>query len=202
MTRLAEKVKYGDYVLECNGMDRDGFVEWVFLPGMLFGSCERWWGRGGARGKPHEGLDFAQFRDGTGQVRRLNVGTLVPAMYGGEVVRVGEDYLGETVYLRHWIDDGCGRTLHTVYGHVRVRGDHRRLASVGAGEVLGSIADPGARDRKVPAHLHVTAAWIPNSLIAERLTWVTVAALGMGEILDPLDLMACRSAVEKLPREM
>lgn len=201
MIGLPEKAPYGEYFLKCNGMQGGGFFEWVFDPGMLFGSLEKWWGGGGFRENPHEGLDMALFRDGGGQIRGLVAGTVVPALYEGEVVRVGEDYLGESVYICHEIDDGYGRTLHTIYGHIRP-GDHiRRSVRVGAGEVLGSVADPGLRERKAPAHLHITAAWIPGSLPPERMTWRAIGALGQGALLNPLDLMACRNAVQELPRQ-
>jgi len=200
--RFAEKASYGEYFLRCNGMQRDGFLEWVFHPGMLFGSVQKWWGEGGCRDNPHEGLDIAWFRDGGGEIRRLGAGTLVPALYGGEVVRIGHDYLGESVYVCHGMEDGYGRTLHTIYGHIRP-GDHiRRLASVGAGEALGTVVDPGLRDRKAPAHLHITAAWIPGSLPPEGMTWREIGALGPEGLLNPLDLIACRNAIEELPPQM
>ena len=78
----------------------------------------------------------------------------------------------------------------------------RRLESVAAGDVLGTVADPGLRVRKAPAHLHLTAAWIPGSLPPERMTWREIGALGPGALVNPLDLMACRNAIEGLPEQM
>jgi murein DD-endopeptidase MepM/ murein hydrolase activator NlpD len=202
MILFPEKAPYGEYFLRCNGMHGDGFLEWVFHPGMLFGSVEKWWGEGGARDNAHEGLDIALFRDGDWQIHRLEAGSLVPAMYGGEVVRVGQDYLGKSVFVCHEIDDGHGRTLHTIYAHIRP-GDHiRRFVRVGTGDVVGGVADPGLRDRKAPAHVHITAAWIPGSLPPQRMTWRAIGALGPGALLNPLELMASRYAIEELPPQM
>ena len=202
MSQVVEKAPYGEYLVMCNGLQCDGFLEWVFHPGMLFGSVGKWWGGGGTRGRPHEGLDVALFRDASGRMRRVEAGTLVPALYGGEVVRMGPDYLGDLAFVRHEIDDGHGSTLHTIYGHIRVDDHIRRLVRVNAGKVIGCVSDRGLRGGKAPAHLHITAAWIPNSLPPEKMSWKEVGALGPEALLNPLDLMESRKAIEDLPRQM
>ena len=202
MTLFAEKSPYGDYLLQSNGMAEYGFLEWVFHRGMLFGSVEKWWAGGGSRANPHEGLDMALFRDGNGHVRRVGAGTLVPAMYEGEVMGIGRDYLGESVFLRHRIEDGQGRTLHTIYGHIHFSHHVRTLARVDAGEVLGSVADPGLRGKKAPAHLHITTAWIAGAVPPDRMTWKAIGTWAAESLVNPLDLMRCRYVIEELTGQM
>lgn len=202
MTHILEKAPYSKYLLECNNRFVDGFREWVFHSGMLFASCEKWWGKGGVRDRPHEGLDMVLWRDDRGLTQRVEAGVVVPALYAGEVVMVEQDYLGDSLYVRHAIDDGGGRTLHTVYGHIRVGSTIGRAGKVTAGEAVGSVADPRHRGRQTPAHLHLTAAWIPDRLAADELNWDSIGALGLEALIDPLEVIACPTTVEDVPFEM
>lgn len=72
-------------LIEVNGLDPDNFESWVFCPGMLFGSPDKWWGDLGRRDFPHEGIDFCLYADRSRQIQRLGEQTRIPVMHTGVV---------------------------------------------------------------------------------------------------------------------
>ncbi len=112
-----EKTNFSERVLECNGLREAGFDRWAFCPGMLFGAPEKWWGDRGARPSPHEGMDLCLYTNEPGHLLELDESTCIPVMFDGEVTKIEKDYLGQSVYVGHAIDDGHGRRLWTMYGH-------------------------------------------------------------------------------------
>lgn len=89
-----EKPPFTAVLLELNGIDPDEFIGWIFHPGMLFGSPQKWWGGGGRRDFPHEGIDFCLYQDSSGNLKRLSPKTRIPAMHSGVVRGAFSDYLG------------------------------------------------------------------------------------------------------------
>ena len=109
------------WLLSANGLAECGFEEWLFDPGMMFGSDRKWWGGGGPRTTPHEGLDLCFFRVGLSATRRLLAGTKIPAAFEGTVVHMCDDYLGKTVFVKHQGIADEDRHLFTIYGHTQPR---------------------------------------------------------------------------------
>ena len=109
-----EKTNFSEQLLECNGLREAGFHRWAFHPGMLFGAREKWWGDRGARPTPHEGIDLCLYTNEPGHLLELGESTRIPVMLDGEVTKIEKDYLGQSVYVSHGIDDGHGRRLWTM----------------------------------------------------------------------------------------
>lgn len=165
-----------------------GFTEWLFSPGMLFGAREKWWGTGGRRERPHEGIDLCFYRDAKGKKRCLNENTLVPTIYEGEVVRIIDDFLGKSAFLGHNIFSGQKR-LFTVYGHIRPDEKIRAGRILEAGSVLGCLAKTGPY-ANIRGHLHISVALISELLSLERLDWKILEDKKKVTLLDPLPIIS------------
>ena len=82
------KSAFGRLLIASNRLDRNGFYQWAFYPGMLFHSDDKWWGDWGVRKRPHEGLDLCLYQGTDGVVRSLDATVNIPVMYEGTVVRL------------------------------------------------------------------------------------------------------------------
>ncbi len=175
-------------MVTCNRLFESGFGEWLFYPGMLFDAPEKWWGKGGQRPSPHEGVDICLYRNKAGQEVRLDGTTRIPAMHDGEVVKIEGDFLGKSVYMRHDIRNGNGDRLYTIYGHTRPAHTLHPGSVLNKRDVLGRISE--VERKTILSHLHITVAWIPESFPLERLNWATLGERREVRLLDPL--LSCK----------
>jgi hypothetical protein len=189
------RTKFGEYLIVCNGLSGLGFETWLFYPGMLFNARERWWGNGGSRDRPHEGLDLCFYKDSRGQTRNLNKDTQIPVMYTGEVVKIEDDFLGESIYVSHDIYDSRGNRLLTVYGHTKPGNRINVGRSLREGDMFAAVADTGGERIKAPSHLHISVAWVPPSVSYEKLDWGAISAPAVACLVDPLEIISCRYEV-------
>lgn len=183
-----EPSAFGERLIRWNGLGAAGFAAWDFLPGMRFGDREAWWRDGAPRDAPHEGLDLGAFRTGDGRRVPLGPGVRVPALWAGAIVAVVPDFLGRSVFVAHDRRDGEGRRLHSVYGHLVPRPGTAPGAALREGEEVGAIADPAARSSTVPAHLHLTVAWIADGTPG-MLDWSVLRDRARALLVDPLPLV-------------
>lgn len=163
-----------DFLAWLKGLEKEsGFESFVFRPGMCFGDCIEWWGDRNRRRTSHEGLDFAEGRTADGSVRSIPEGTPVRAVSGGEIVAVLDDFLAKTVVLRHpSVKREDGSVLHSLYSHIHPESDLSGTAV--AGRLLGRVLK--SKGGGAPAHLHLTAAWIPESVAGEGISLEYVSA--------------------------
>ncbi len=165
-----------------------GFAAWVFHPGMLFGASREWWGEGRRRATPHEGLDLVCFQDDALRLHLVPETLAVPAPLAGEVARLVPDFLGTSIFLRHPVfREGC--QLYTALGHTRPLATLTLGAKVAAGDCLATLAGTRRRPTRVPAHLHLTFAWLPASASPEALNWRTLGHDPAVRLVDPLTLL-------------
>jgi murein DD-endopeptidase MepM/ murein hydrolase activator NlpD len=177
------------FLAEYNRLDETGFEKWIFYAGMLFNSPEKWWGNRGNRANPHEGLDICFYRNKKGELLRLDETTKIPALYDGEIVKIGDDFLGKSVYMRHAVFDGRGNQLYTAYGHtnpcdIRVGGVAKE------GDIVGTIGKIRKKTPLIP-HLHISVAWIPAQYPPEQLDWPIIGDPDISVLLDPLKIISC-----------
>ena len=152
----------------------DDFGSWMFHPGMLFGSPDKWWGDFGQRDFPHEGLDFCLYRDRSHRRRRLDTQTRIPVLFNGVVRAVFKDYLGRAIVVQHAIRVD-GKTLHggllTVYAHTNpLEGitPGRRLEQ---GDIIALIADTHGSKANILPHLHLSVAIPAPVLSLDGFVW-------------------------------
>jgi hypothetical protein len=164
-----------------------GFERWVFRPGMLFGDRMEWWGDGNRRRTEHEGLDFVEGLSSGAGIRNIPEGTPVRAIADGEIAAFLDDFLGKTVVVRHSsIVDRNGDIFHTLYSHIKPATG--QVGPVATGGLLGHVGKSTAAG--APAHLHLSGAWIPQSILPNQIgmnhidpTFVPVVLINFNELL-------------------
>ncbi|MBI2852840.1 MAG: peptidoglycan DD-metalloendopeptidase family protein [Chloroflexi bacterium] len=185
--------RFDERLRSLNNLDEAGFKEWIFHPAMLFGSLYKWWGDWGRRDNPHEGLDLCLYRTVDGGIRNLGEKARVPTMFGGEVMNIIDDFLGKSVFIHHSGYEDRGSRLYTIYGHIEPGPAVTRGEFLREGEVIGAICGRGGGSSL--AHLHISVAWISDSLPAVALDWKTMGNPAKVVLLDPLSVISCRYSI-------
>jgi len=175
-----------------------GFKEWIFYPGMLFQDREAWWADNGLRAAPHEGIDLCFYRDKTGQVRRIGNGTKIPVMYTGDIVHIHNDFLGKSIYVKHSIKDKGGNALHTIYGHTIPWNHHDKRKRIREGDIIAEIAVLSENSKILP-HIHITMAWIPETLSCNKLNWKAIGNPRLITLCNPLEYIDMKYTARKAP---
>jgi hypothetical protein len=182
--------KFMEFMLEHNRPRMDGFQRWVFHPGMLFQSQEKWWGDQGLRTVPHEGLDLYSFEAAGGKVQTVDQQTQIPAAFGGQVIKIDRDFLGKSIYISHAIFTGGGRQLLSAVGHTIPREGVQTGQQVVAGEVIASVAGVPGKQSNLPPHVHLTFAWVPKDVGVDQLTWKNLGHDPGITLIDPLAVIS------------
>ncbi len=190
------KSTFNTLFVQYNDLNAYSFEEWVFYPGMLFQDLHTWWSNGDVRPTPHEGIDICFFRDKNGQVRRLGKDTNIPVMYDGEIIHIHDDFLGKSIYVKHNSSDKNGKALYTIYGHTIPENHYGVGKIVCEGDIIATIAADATKGRRIPPHLHITTAWLPESLSRKELNWQIISDPQLVALCNPLDLIDCRYHID------
>ena len=182
---------FNDRITACNPDLAKEFQHWLLPPGTCFQDERLWWGERRKRTAPHEGLDLVRYADRQGAKNHVAPGLRIPAIFSGRAVRLHQDFLNQSLYIRHDQFRRDGAVLHTVYGHVQPEESVRIGREIGTGESAAVLA---AYPRStVPLHLHLTVAWIPEDIPPNRLSW---RLFNENERIIPLDPSAkCGEAI-------
>ncbi len=147
--------------------EESGLKSWIFSEGMLFLDRVEWWGNKNRRRTEHEGIDFALGKNAVANVESIPPGTPIRAIMDGEAVAVLDDFLGKTVLVRHpAIRNEDAAIFYTLYSHIQPA--NGLTGQVAQGQILGRIGE--SKPGNAPMHLHLTAAWIPQSIPPGELT--------------------------------
>ena len=178
-----------------NNLDSLGFKEWIFHPAMLFGSLYKWWGDLGKRQSPHEGLDLCLYRTKEGNINHLTGETKIPVIFTGQIMKVSDDFVGQSVFVGHDVYDSNGGQLYTIYGHIKPGNSIRPGKRLSDGDIIGVVTDTVNNEVVVPHHLHVSVAWIRNTVHVPELGWQTINDPARVVLLDPLSAIECPYSV-------
>ena len=181
-------------LVACNRLDDMGFSRFLFFPGMLFGSCEKWWGSGGARPSAHEGLDLCFFTGHGDRRYRLDETVSVPMAFDGKIVRIMDDFLGRTVVARSQHPSAM-TYFYAFYAHIRPDKALREGDTLSAGTVFAAIAPVLSPTAMLPPHLHITLADACRLPPVDALSWPVMNRLSRSVFFNPLDLLPCEYAV-------
>ena len=160
----------------------------LFLPGMLLNDTIQWWGAKKMRPSPHEGIDLYLMEDIEKGVKNVLPQMLIPAILSGQLVHFHRDFLGETLYIRHPEIRQGNSVLHTIYGHVQSSVDLGCPAVINKGQIVGRISSP-PDTTPVPAHLHISCAWIKEDQQVEGLSWKNMTGNTNIYFIDPLPFL-------------
>lgn len=88
-------------IVKLNQLSISDSEEWIFYPGMLFGSCAKWWADWKTRYTAHEGLDIAFYKNLSGEIDKFDPAIMVPAIAEGTILNICDDFLGQSVVIGH-----------------------------------------------------------------------------------------------------
>jgi len=183
------QTRFTETLIAANGLDPEMFQNWVFWPGMLFNSPDKWWGDGGRRDFPHEGLDFCLYQDAGGKVCRLGENTRIPVMHDGVVLALFKDYLGQAVILEHADTDHASGRLMSVYAHTVPEKHIVPATVVKAGDIIATIADTRHSKAGILPHLHLSLGRPAPDLVYEPFVWNRMRDPEQVKLIDPLPLI-------------
>ena len=181
--------RFTEMLIEANGMDAADFKGWVFHPGMLFGSPLKWWGDGGLRDFPHEGIDFCLFQVASGGLNRLGPEIRIPVLHGGVVRAVFCDYLGRTVLVEHGDGLAGGDRQVSFYAHTRPLDTIQPGVRLEQGDILATIADTRKSKAGILPHLHLTLGSASRDLEYPGFVWNHMRDPGRIRLRDPLEVV-------------
>ena len=107
-------------------------------------------------------------------------------MYTGDIVHIHDDFLGKSIYVKHSINDKSGNTLHTIYGHTLPWNRNDTGRKVCEGDIIAEIAAL-SENSKIHPHIHITMAWIPETLSCKKLNWETIGNPRLVTLCNPLE---------------
>ena len=181
--------RFTEWLVNANDFKRQGFRDWVFQKGMLFGSAHKWWGDRGRRDFDHEGLDFAIYRDDAGSRRWLAPDTRIPALFTGVVRSVFPDYLGQAIVVEH-ADAGGSRDGHiSIYAHTEPLTTVQPGIRVDAGQIIATIADTSQSKANIRPHLHYSLGKVSGNLAYDRFVWNCMRDPHWVALVDPLEII-------------
>jgi hypothetical protein len=184
------KSGFVSHLVRINRLDRLGFERFVFFPGMLFLSFKTWWGKNSYRKTAHEGLDLCFFINSRQDQYRLDETIQVPMLFEGRIVRVMDDFLGQTVVARHRAEDMHEASFFTFYAHMMP--DHRLRTGdvVIAEKPIGTIADATKTSSSLASHLHISMAWESLLPPVDILSWDILNQVDRSVFIDPLMVLS------------
>ncbi len=185
---MLKKSRFTEFIVSENSLNASGFQEWFFYPGMRFNEMDKWWGNGGERNKPHEGVDLCFFKTHKNEILQLNDTIKIPVLYDGVVVKVMDDYIGRSIVVEHPFDEKDHPKLYTIYGHTLPNYELYDGKRVREGEILATLARPKASS-PIPPHLHLSIGWLKENHSIQNLDWETIGATNALKWVDPLKVI-------------
>lgn len=181
--------QFTHFFIQKNGINNHGFKEWAFYPGMLFHSQDKWWGNQGQRARPHEGLDLCFYRDRDNKIFHIGQKSKIPAIFDGIVVRIIDDFLGQSIFVEHRLHGFDTDRLYTIYGHTIPDADLSKGTAVKQGDIIATIAGSNKSNTNVRPHLHISLGWSSEMISYDQLDWEAISNKGALTLLDPLEIM-------------
>jgi len=194
---------FSECLININGLSGNAFSEWIFHPGMLFGSKLKWWkDEIPYRPGPHEGLDIAYFRDARGNIRLAPEMMKVPVMHKGVVIKISDDdFLGKSIYVIHKdIIQENGNILHSIYAHAQPYTNICEGSNLEAGDIVCRVVDFTKTNAKMIHHIHISTVFLPENFPRKNKNWKTMADSSQINLKDPLTFLDINYAMEeKIP---
>ncbi|MCK5542132.1 MAG: peptidoglycan DD-metalloendopeptidase family protein [Desulfobacterales bacterium] len=143
---------------------------------MLFQSPYKWWQnhnslKNSKRKTLHEGLDILFFKDKNNHIQNLWAGMSIPTATDGKVVNICDDFLGQSIVVRHSISFQQKLDLIFIYAHLLTDIKIKIGSDLKQGDIIASIADVTEKKTTIPPHLHLSVIEIPKSTPAKNLNW-------------------------------
>lgn len=186
---LLAKTRFTAMLIEANGLDPNDFKCWVVSPGMLFGAPHKWWGDYGRRDFPHEGIDFCLYRNGEGNLRRLDESTRIPVMHDGRVRSLFADYLGQGIVIEHDCTSATPERSISIYAHTKPLDGILPGVNVREGDIIATIADTVRSRTNILPHLHFSFGRPSPDIGYDPFVWNTMRDPGLVTLSNPQSLI-------------
>ncbi len=177
------------YLISNNSTVIQSFKEWIFHPGMLFGSMDKWWSDG-QREKPHEGLDICFYRDKQDGLFRIKEKTKIPALYDGVVEGIVDDFLGRTIIVKYNSTGSEKNSSYFIYGHVVPLDGISINRPVKAGEIIAELGNAKKSKSGVLPHLHITIGKTLKKFPEGEMTWNIISDPDIFTLSDPVCILS------------
>ncbi len=182
-----DKSEFTKNIIKCNSSALQAFKEWIFYPGMLFGSEEKWWNKG-KRDNPHEGLDLCFYKDQIDRICLLDEQTKIPAIFNGMIVGIFEDFLGKSIIVEHVLNKQAG-SFCTIFGHVIPKSGIATGSRIKQGEPIALISGTGKSKSKILPHLHISLGRVSEGISYGGLDWKSIGNPEKFSLQDPILLI-------------
>ena len=169
MTLLPE---YLDAIALANQLARP--VEWLFYPGMLQDSPDKWWDDWRLRHAPHEGVDICFYRSPASSntsISTLPPGSKIPAMAGGTLLNIADDLLGQSLVMSYSPPGAGAADLILVYSHLVVAPDLSPGSQIQKGQIIAQTFDTRTKGSKLLSHLHLSCIDLLKKRPGHTLNW-------------------------------
>ena len=145
-------------------------VQWLFHCGMLFSSRDKWWGDFKYRQSAHEGIDITFYKIYLDEIHCFDDSIKVPAMDDGIILNICDDFLAQTLVIRHNDFISSNRQILFVYAHIvpakGLQPGHIVTTNDPIAKVSNTYTNP-----QLPPHLHFSCFEIPKDIKPEYLNW-------------------------------
>ncbi len=188
--------RYLDQIARVNGLTLENTgtdassdktkITWVFYPGMLQDSPDKWWADFGRRHAMHEGIDICFFRINS-RISALPPGTLVPAMFDGTLINVADDLLGQSMVISY--NSGAKeKNLFMVYSHLAVDGGLTPGTRISRDQIIARTFDTQIKKSKLLSHIHLSCMIVPGDVPRNALNWSLFPDRKQVEYINPVFL--------------
>ncbi len=161
-------------------------ITWVFYPGMLQDSPDKWWADFGLRHAMHEGIDICFYKNNS-RISALPPGTRVPAMFDGTLINVADDLLGQSMVISY--NSGVKeKNLVMVYSHLDVDGWLTPGTRISQGQIIARTFDTRIKKSKLLPHIHLSCMIVPEGMPPKALNWSLFPDRKQVEYINPVFL--------------
>lgn len=145
-------------------------IQWLFHCGMLFSSKDKWWGDFQYRKSAHEGIDITYFRTDPDRLYQFDTSIQVPAMADGVVLNICDDFLGQTLVIRHECLTSVDRQVLFVYAHIQPDRLIKPGDVIKKNQIIASVCEP-LKNPQLPPHLHFSCFEVLKTVPSDHLNW-------------------------------
>lgn len=176
-------------LVEENGLDLNGFDSWVFCPGMMFNSPQKWWGDHGLRDFPHEGVDLCLYRGRNARIQRMDEKNRIPVLSDGVVKAIFSDFLGKAVIVEHENSEIDNRRFLSIYAHTKPRTEVKIGTIVKEGDIIANLAETSRSKANIIPHLHFSLGLPSPPVTYDKFVWNTIRKPALITLLDPSEFI-------------
>ena len=198
--------RYLDQIARVNGLalentgteasSDEAKITWLFYPGMLQDSRDKWWADFGLRHAMHEGIDIC-FYASNSRISALPPGTRVPAMFDGTLINVADDLLGQSMVVSYssgfkppgFQPSGAKeKNLVLVYSHLEVDKGLTPGTRIYRDQVIARTFDTRIKNSKLLSHIHLSCMIVPKGVPPLDMNWSLFPDRKQVEYINPVFL--------------